>query len=271
MTWQGFQYAFLHAARDAGAAAITTNNAFTTAGPKDFLIDDRAGALCIFSTAETDHYIQIDRGAGTLEEIARLIIPEGHNLDTETVRVRTDTAVDFSADPTEILVETAISGTGIIDEAMAGGTEAQRKYRYVRVDFPNAGAITPEIPELILTRTRTTDRGPEKGWDDYLVHNTQDFPLRSGAVASLSDGADRQFYGLDYRDVKLAADLLVFSDLIATCGTSKPFYVDKPFTGEDPVWVKLTEDSRQTQDEAVPAATDAPMKHIRLSMLEHLA
>ena len=271
MTWQNFQYCILHAARDAGAAAISAWEVAATGFPFDFLIDDRAGALCKFTTSTSAHFVQLNRGAAGLEEIARLIIPAGHNLNTENVRVRTATDAPFTAGVVEILAETAISSAGIIDLAMAGGTEAQRQQQYVRIDFPNSGSLVPEIPELIYTRTRTTTRGPEQGWGDMLVHNTHDFPLESGAVASLSLGADRRLFELVYRDVVLAADLLVFSDLLSTCGTSKPFYIDEPFTGSDPIWMKLTEDSRQVQDPAIPAATDAPQKQINLSMLEHLA
>jgi hypothetical protein len=270
MAWRNFQYAFLHAARDAGASAITGNNAFHADYPKDFLIDDRAGALCKFNAAATDHHIQVDRGAGTLEEIARLIVPVGHNFNGENVRVRTATDSGFTTGVVEILAETAISATTIIDLAMTGGTEAQRKQRYVRLDWPNSTSTAWEIPELVLTRTRTTTRGPEQGWGDYYRHNTLDFEKDSGVVASLVLGADRRFFELTYRNVNDSDDLDVFSDLITTCGTSKPFYVDPAFDTESAVWVKLTEDSRQVQDPAIPAATNSTQRRIELLMLEHL-
>jgi hypothetical protein len=255
----------------AGAAAITGNNAFHADYPKDFLIDDRAGSLCKFNAAATDHYIQIDRGSGTLEEIARLIIPVGHNFNGENIRVQTDSDPGFGVDPTEILPKAAVSSAGIIDLAMTGGTEAQRKYRYVRIDDDDAASWNPEIPELILTRTRTTTRGPEQGWTDYYQHNTLHFEKESGSIASLALGADRRYFEFTYRNVSDTADLLVFSDLIDTCGTSKPFYMDPPFTDETVIWVKLTEDSRQIQDPAVPASTDSTQRQIELAMLEHLA
>ena len=271
MAWRNTQYAFLHAARDAGASAITCANTFATTGPKDFLIDDRAGSLATFTAAATDHYIQLDRGAGTLEEIDRIIIPAGHNYNGHNLRVRTDSASDFSVDPTEILAKTAISAATIIDLAMTGGTEAQRKYRYVRIDDDDAESWNPEIPELILTRTRTLTRGPEPNWEDYPTHNTLHFPKESGAIASLSLGADRRYFAFVYRNVKDSDDLAVFSELIAEVGTSRPFYLDPPFDTEAAVWVKLIEDVRQSQDRLYPAGTDSYRPEIPLRMLEHLA
>lgn len=263
MTWQGFKYNILHAARDAGAAAISDNsNGWLTANPKDFLIDDRAGSLATFDSSENDHYIQVDRGASGLEAITRLIIPSGHNLDGNTITLEADDDVAFGS-ATALLTTSAVAA-GLIDKTFSSNTE-----RYLRLSINGTGAWA--IPQLIFTRTRTTDRGPERGWPDYLAHNTQDYPMKSGVVASLSEGADRQVYELLYLNVDLAADLSVFADLIATCGRSRPFFVDKPFSGEDVIWMKLTQDSEQLQDPLVPASTDAPQKRIPLSMLEHLA
>jgi hypothetical protein len=259
MTWSNFIYMFQHAARDAGAAAITGNNAFHADFPKDFLIDDRAGSLCKFNGSASDHWIQIDRGSGSLGNFSRMIIPSGHNLDGTTLTVKTG-----ASSPPGTTRFTGAVAAGIIYEAVTINSD-----RYVRLEVTGTG--TWEIPQLIYTTARTTTRGPEPGWGDYFQHNTLDFQKESGAIASLSLGADRRLFELDYRDVNLAADLLVFSELLTTCGTSKPFHIFPAFDTSTPLWVKLTDDSRQTQDESVPAATDSPMKHIRLSMLEHLA
>lgn len=262
MTWQNPQYAFLHAARDAGASAITDNShGWLTANPKDFLIDDRAGSLATFDSSESDHWIQVDRGTGTLEAIDRLIIPSGHNLAGVTITVKTGAADP----PTTTRLTAAGVVAGLIDEAVTSNDD-----RYVRIEFSvTSGAWA--IPQLIYTRTRTTDRGPEPGWGDMLLHNTLDFEKESGSIASLSLGADRRFFEFVYRYVKLAADLLVFSDLLSTCGTSKPFYLDPAFTGETAVWVKLTQNSRQQLDRAAPGSPDSARPEISLSMLEHLA
>lgn len=265
MTWRNFQYAFLHAARDAGASAITDNShGWLTANPKDFLIDDRAGSLATFDSSESDHWIQVNRGSAGLEAIDRLIVPAGHNFAGADVRVRSSSVSDFSSDISTHLNTAAAAG--LFDPTWSISTTKQ----YLRMDWPSdSGAWA--IPQLIYTRTRTTTRGPEQGWGDMLLHNTLDFQKESGSIASLSLGADRRLFELVYRDVVLAADLLVFSDLLETCGTSKPFYLDPAFDTEAAIWVKLTQDSRQVQDPAIPAATDSTQRRIELSMLEHLA
>jgi hypothetical protein len=276
MTWQNFSYSFLHAARDAGASAITSDGTFASAGgvaqaSKYFLIDDRAGSLATYeAAANPPPYVQIDRGAAG-EELTRLIIPEGHNLNGKTVRVLTSNTGAFAGEQIVVLGTTSVTSTGIIDEEIALGTAAQRQYQYVRVDHATSGSWNPEIPELILTNQRTPSIGPERNWTDYLRHNTLDFPKQSGAVASLSLGADRRFVELLYRHVDDSDDLDIFSELIATCGTSKPFWLDLAFTGDDPVWMKLTEDSVQRLDRAAPGSPDSARPEIPLSMLEHLA
>lgn len=265
MTWQNFQYAFLHAARDAGAANLFAFSSRADGHPLAFAIDDRAGSYVTFAAASASQYIQMDRGAAGLEAIERLIIPAGHNLDGVEVRVRSATDVGITAGVT-LLVDSVTMDAGIVDEDF----DASSTQQYVRIDFPNDN-FKPQITQLVYTRTRTTTRGPEQGWVDMLRHNTLDFPMESRAIASLSLGADQRFFELAYRDVRDSADLAVFSELLAEVGTSRPFWVDEPFTDADPIWMKLTEDSRQLQDPEAPAATDEPKKQIELSMLEHLA
>jgi hypothetical protein len=261
MTWRNPRYCYLHAARDAGAAAITDNShGWLSTHPKDFLIDNRAGSLATFDSSESDHWIQIDRGAGSLHAINRLLIPSGHNLAGTTLTVKTGAADP----PTTTRLTSGAIVAGLISEGVT-----QNSDQYVRLEITGTGAWA--IPELIYSYTETTDRGPEQGWVDMIRHNTLDYGLESGAVASLSLGADRRFIEYVYRDVKLAADLTAFADLITTCGTSRPFYLDPCFTTESPIWMKLTEDSRQMQDPELPAFTDSTQRQIRLSMLEHLA
>jgi hypothetical protein len=260
MTWRNPRYCYLHAARDAGAAAITDNShGWLAANPKDFLIDDRAGALATFDSSETDHWIQVDRGAGSLDAIDRLLIPSGHNLAGTTLTVKTG-----AADPPTTSRFSGAVVAGLIDEDITTNSD-----RYVRLEITGTGAWA--IPELVYTSTQVTTRGPEPGWLDHLQHNTRHFEKDSGVIASLALGADRRRIEYVYRDVKLAADLLVFAELVATCGTSKPFYLDPCFDTETPVWMKLIEDSRQVQDPAIPAATNTTQRRIELSMLEHLA
>ena len=74
-----------------------------------------------------------------------------------------------------------------------------------------------------------------------------------------------------YRNVKLAADLLVFSDLLTEVGSSQPFVLDPAFDTEAAIFVRLDRDSVQRQDPDLPAATNATQRQIDLELLEHIA
>lgn len=262
MSWRNPRYAFLHAGRDAGAAALTPSPAADADFPVDFLVDDRAGSLFKFGSSSSSAQVDLDRGAAGLEALDRLLIPSGHNLGGNTITLEADDNAGFSS-PTTLLNAVAVSA-GLIDQAFASNTE-----RYLRLSIGGTG--TWEIPEWVLTRTRTTTRGPEPGWEDYHEHNTLEFTKESGSIASLSLGPDRRVFAYRYRDVKDSDDLAVFSELIAAVGTARPFYLDPAFDTEAAIWVKLSEDSRQRQDPQVPAATDATQREIELRLREHVA
>lgn len=269
MAWRNPQYSFLHAARTAGVSALSSNNTIAAAFPLDNLIDDRAGSLTKADASAADHYLQLDRGAGGLEELAHLFIPAGHNLNGIDIRVQTATDAAMTV-PTAILATVDPATTGLIDLAMTGGTEAQRRRRYVRLDFPNDN-FTFELPQLVYSRERTTTRGPNPlpGWSDRLVDNTLLFPKSSGVVAALELGADRRRIEYEYRFLE-TADELVFSDLWTECATARPFFLDPAYDDEAAIWVRLVEPIDRRLDTIAPKS-DARAYRRRLIMLEHLA
>ncbi len=267
MAWGNPKWYFLHAARAAGASLISAQNTFAT-DTEHFLIDDRLGSLCTFTGAATDHHIQIDRGAGTLEEIDRLIIPVGHNFNGENVRIRTDDNAGFSS-PISILSQTAITSAGLINLAATSGTAGDRTARYVRFDWPASSSTNWTIPELILTRERTTTRGPDPRWRDEKRSTSEDFQKASGVISTLQPGVDLRFIEMDYRIVK-AADFAVFDELLDANGTSIPFYLQPAYTTESLVWMKMESAVRRNHDEPAPAANDESKRYV-LSMLENIA
>jgi len=119
MAWRNPRYMFQHAARDAGASALTPDPAADSDFPIDYLIDDRAGSLFKFGSSSASAKIEIDRGTGTLEAVDRIIIPAGHNLDTKDIIVEDDSDVNFGSVAT-LLAATTVSA-GLIDEAMTSG------------------------------------------------------------------------------------------------------------------------------------------------------
>lgn len=265
MAWRNPRYMILHAIRNAGASAITPTPAADADFPVDFLIDDRAGSLFKFGSSSSSAKLEIDRGTGTRTVVNRLIIPAGHNLDTMDLIVEEDDNSGFTS-PATMLAATTVSA-GLIDETLNQGNQ-----RYIRLRIIGTG--TWEIPELYLTEMFTLTRGPDPEWLDRKRTNTLVFEKESGASALLSLGADRREFEFTYRNVDdgdATSDLARLLLLIDTVGTSRPFYLDPPFDTEGPIWVVRTEDGEDGHEGERPAATDAPVKRITLSMLEWLA
>ena len=266
MAWRAPRYCLLHAARDAGASAITSANAFETAEPKEHLIDDRAGSLARFAASAADHYIQIDRGAGlALEAIDRMWIPPGHNFEGVTLRLRSADDAAFTSGVTALAEDEADeTSEQAIDRTATSSTQ-----RYVRLDFP-LDSGTWQLGELVLSRTRTTVRGPARGWQDELAANVESLALRSGAEAVLVQGVNRRRIALPYRDVTEAAALTLLNAL-AVLGPAYPVLVDPAFDSELAVWMRLIDGVSRLQDPQVPAATNQQQTQYDLELLENVS
>lgn len=265
MAWRNARYCILHAAREVGAAGISTGSTFSTTQPKDHLIDNRAGSLTTFTATSSTHYIQIDRGAGATA-INRLWIPAGHNFAGWDIRLRADD--DVAMGSATLLIDPAGDGlsvgSGAIDIDFTSNTE-----RYVRLDWPNETTINPALGELLLTITRTLTTGPEPGWTDELTPNTRLQELRGGGQAALVEGADQRSFELRYRAVSDTTDLALFDDLVAL-GLSAPLLFDPPYDDEASVWCRLQEGIRRVQDPQVPATSNARQTQIDVRLLEHV-
>ena len=263
MAWRNPRYAFLHAAREAGAAAISSQNIFATAQPKDLLIDDRLSDLAKFNAAATDHFVQVDRGAGTLEAIDRLVIPTGHNFNGANLRVRHADDAPFTSGVADLLATVAVASAGQLDYALTSSTK-----RYVRMDWPSSSSTAWEWGEWFLSRTRTTLRGPEPNWPHTPRHAVRTYDLPSGVTAILEEGPDRDAIEYLYNVVKDAADLAVFEDLIAAAGMSHPFILDPAYDTEATAFFLLTAPIEREYDN--PNPTVAISRSYRLRLLEAL-
>jgi len=245
MAWRAPRFGLLHAARLAGPGSLSAPNALGS-GSLDHLLDDRAGFFAEFATAETDHTIILDRGAGTLEAIDRLWIPAGHNLDGVDIRVRAATDAAITTGVVTLLASTPVSGSDAIDETLASSS-----LRFVELAFLTSSA--PRVSELVYTRTRTTLRGPEADWEDDPLDHTSHLETESGAVYHLIRGPDGRRMSLSYVQAVDADDLVLLEDLFAL-GTGAAFVLDPPYDDEPARWVTLTERSRRN-DNPTPAST----------------
>jgi hypothetical protein len=247
---------FLHAAADAGTAAISTQNAVAAGWPVAHLVDRIAGTLMKFNASAADHDIEVDRGAGTLEAIDRLIIPLGHNLSGSTVEV-------FS-DPTP--GPTTSRGSAAATAALFSLDFTSNTDRYVRVTFSGSG--TWEIPQLFLTRKRTFSKGIDPRWDAPIVEPdslVESFPGREDVTITAPGRRVLEIEAIAYD----GADLTIYDDLVAAVGKHTPFYIDPPDSDLGTLFVRIANDPGRTQDFPAPAAGTVSYT-IRLSMVEQL-
>ena len=264
MAYQNPSYCFLHAAADAGAASITINGAYNADYPEDNLIDYRPSSLLKWTATATPHRVVIDRGAGTREEIDRMIIPSGHNMAGEAWELRTNTSDSWGG-------TTVASGTfaaGLVDEVVSGGTEAQRKYQWVRLAMSTGGTAL-EMGQLFLTHTRTpTTRGIEPHWEARQVPTLTEIPFPSRS-ALLSLAQNRWLYRVSYERLE-STDLAVFDNLMTeTGGGLVPFYFIPPDDGDDALLMRIQDFTRRRQARQSPSASGAAFT-IDFSMIEQI-
>lgn len=263
MSYQNPIYCYRHAARDVGTAGLSFLYDRDADYPEDNLIDNRNGSLMKFDAAQTGHYIQVDRGAGTPAAINKIVIPPGHNLDGYDIRVRVDTASDMSSATT--VIPAVDPGSGLID----GDFSISSSHRYVRVDWPTDN-FAPELGQLWLTKTMETDRGPEQRWPDGPTFNMIIDKKRSGVEAIVETGPTQREIEYRYRAVKLAADQAILTGLIDYCGQGTPFILYPAFDDEALLFMRLTRIGGGN-DSPAPRVTDSRSLYYELLMQEWLA
>lgn len=245
MAYRAPRLMILHAAQTAGVAAITTPAGTFAAGSQAALIDSRAAALATWTASGTGREIRLDRGAAGLEAIDRLIIPSGHNLATFTsISVDTDDNSGFTT-PTTILAAVAVSA-GVISLAMTSSTE-----RYVRLTI--AGTGTPELGELVYSRTRATAGVLNPEWTDERSANVSRFISRAGVEGRAVLGAMRRRFEFEFEWQSSTSDTLL-SDLVTAYGAGASLWLDPPDDTEAPVHVVVADAVARKQDHPVPGA-----------------
>lgn len=260
MAWRVPRYSYRHALRTIGVSGITVSPAADASFPVYNLIDDRASSFFKFGSSSSAAVIDGDLGA-TPPVVDRVVIPAGHNLSGATITVSEDDNAGFTS-------PNALGTSGTLTSALVDLSFTASSERYVRVAVNGTG--TWELPQLYLTQTNTTTRGPEQRWADTLTDNVVQFALRSGSVASLELGPDRRTFEYAYRALD-ATDEAIFAALWSECKTARPFLLDPAYDSEAALFVKLAAPIDRQNDREVPNAAAAPRWQRRLTMIEHVA
>lgn len=254
-------FVWSHAGRAAGDASVAMSPAASASLPKYRSLDGFGQSLAQHGSSSAAAYWQVDRGAGTLEAVDRLLIPSGHNLGAQTVTVASDDNAGFTT-PTTLASFT--SAAGLIEQALTSSTE-----RYLRVSFGGTGQW--EYGEIWLGRTRTPSSAVvvDPGWKRPPLSNVtvQRFP--TGVQGSVVNGPDQRTLGMTLRWVA-GPDLTLCEDLATACGAAKaPLWVGAPDDAVPTTLMWLSAISAWEQDSDVPQAT-GPTYTVQLELIEAL-
>jgi hypothetical protein len=232
-----------------GLAAITTQN--TWAGTEDItkrrVCDYRTVAVANFSGVASNHHIQFDRGAASVSELDRIIIPAGHNYTGKKLKVLSDDN-DGMSSAAIILAQTDIGSAALIDLPLVGGVPSEQQY--IRVNWPASGTWNPDTTEVWIGEKKITTTGVAQAWRNPLETPLveQPFPTRDAAVLL---GPARRTWELEHYRLD-ATDVAVYDEIAAT-GRTIPFWFwppDDAYT--EPLLMKLTDDMEREQDSPVP-------------------
>jgi hypothetical protein len=243
MAWQPHRWAYLHAAADAGAAALTVSVATATGFGKENLIDYRAQSLLRLNAAQTAFNVILDRGAAGLEAVDRLVIPSGHNLGAATLTVHRSTTGAFGGEEVQ-LGTVAAPGAGAIDLALTSST-----HRYLRLSVSGPSAVY-EFGELFFTRVRIPTRGWDPGYDDRPVRNAETRRTARSYVTTLYGAAQSEIRAKASR--YRGADLTLLDELISFLDLGLPLWYWRPDSAAKPIYV-LGELEGRVQDSPAPA------------------
>ncbi len=257
MAYRNPQFVFLHSWRDAGSSNITTSSE-SPGFDIERIIDDQSGPLFKWLISDPTNDMEVDRGAGTLEAVDRLLIPSGHDI-TGNLIFETSTSGVFAGEETQRV--NIIAAAGVINESFTSTDD-----RYHRFRVPNQQS---KFGELFVGRDRQTARGPNQQWVDQREPNLVETELRGGNIYRVKAGELRRAFSFTFSRIT-GTDLAIFDELVTdTQGGLHPFWFFPPDTTEAPVFVKLLTAVNRRQDSGSPTATGQKFE-IVLQMVEEL-
>lgn len=269
MAYRAPQYSHLHAARDAGASAITVSNTAHADFPKENMIDDRPnGTLFKWSGSFTNPTISIDLGAGFPTGLNRLIIPANHNIqELSVIEDQTDTF----ASPTTLHSADTAPVPGVLYDSGPFNTNVSTS-QFIRVTI--IGTAQYFIPELFLTKILTFTPGPDlRNSTDGRVANVTRLEQASGISPTVQNGPNQRVIEYLYNSPLSGADLTAMESFINSVGMARPFYVDPasfstpPKTDEPALCMKFVQMPELRYTVEVPMS-GTRVKAVRISLIE---
>lgn len=253
-----------HAARIAENATMTP--AAADGFPAYYLHDGGASHMAKFGSSGANSRIDIDRGAGTLPTLDRILIPSGHNLGAQTVTVYGSSTGAFSGE--EATLESFTSAPGLVNEVLA----TPSAHRYLRVVFAGTGVW--ELGELWIGRTITLTQGNAFGWTDPYQPNLLNYVFDSGVTGSAELGPAVKSLGFAWDSVGLRdqSDIARMEDVLSDINYGQhTFWFQAPESAEPLRLVRLSEPYTRAQALRDPYARSYNAFAYGLAMVEDLS
>lgn len=233
-------------------SAISARNASALSdASKRALIDRRAAPSATIVATGANAGVEFDTGVIAAKPYTRAVIPRGHNLVAETVRVISDTTAGM-ATPTVHASMTAPAATIPLDFSFVAGSLD----RYWGFEVTTSSAETFLVGEFSLGiyAALSAAAAVAPSWSQPFVDETaeQDFPGRTALIV-LSPPRRR----LTLRVVNVIAGSADHSLLesVAQTGRERPFYFWPPDDSFGPMVVVLEQPATVQQEFPAPSVS----------------
>lgn len=252
-------------------SAVTARNASAlTDASKRALIDRRAGPFSTIVATGANAGAEFDLGFIGAKGFTRAVIPRGHNLVGESVRVIADTTAGMAT-------PSAISSTLVAPDAespidfsfVAGSTD-----RYWGFEVTTSAAETFLVGEFALGifSQLSANAWVQPSWTREYVHELTEDRF-GGRTATVELAPYRHRFSLEVRNLTAGSADDQVLDLIAREGRTAPFYYWPPDDQADvagPYLVQLSSSPVRRQESRAPLST-GPLYSITLEMVEQLS
>lgn len=234
-------------------SAVTARNAGTFSdASKRALIDMRQTPIGSFAATGANAGVEFDLGTTLISSLVnRAVIPAGHNLTGETVRIVSGTTAGIG---TPTVLATAVAGSGVIDL----GWTPVAGHRYMALDISTSAAEVFTLGEFWLgfRFDLTADAWVQPPWRAEYQHELTE--ERFGArLATVETAPPRRRFSLEVLNLEPSGVDFLQLEGVVRGGRTAPLWFwppdDSLFTA-GPFLVQLASSSLRRQESRAPLA-----------------
>jgi len=223
-----------------------TNTSTLTNDERRKFIDGRQGVFGIYTATGVDAGVRVDTLAIPSPAANRLVIPSGHDFDTETFEVLHDDGLTLPSPTTAS--SAAVSGSGVIDRTLSSGNE---RYWGFQLSTSSARTYTCAGYWLGVYEQLSTAAAVQPGWQNGFVSQVIETEYPSG-IAAVELAAPRRQFSLEVRDIDPSgSDYTILDSVLQARGRSF-WYWPPDDTDEGPFLVRLASEPTRRQEFKAP-------------------